>query len=125
MTEMECRRLWVHVNSQEENMSMNLKLLIVVASLYFGAMSVEAKDAYESELLLRSALMQSNGDYNKLKKIQNEEEYERENRWNQRGTKSIVLGEREAAETKSAADLRDIEEEFQYDTRGLSSDDKL
>lgn len=74
-------------------MSSGLKLLICFAAIHFlGGVSAHAGEDYDSQLLLREALMESNGDYNKHKKKFIQDEYERADNWDERNEGAIAIG---------------------------------
>ena len=70
-----------------------IKMSAVTLGVLLLSFSAQARDADQSFLMLREAIMESNGDYNKFKKKMNEEEFDREASWSNRSANSIDINQ--------------------------------
>lgn len=71
-----------------------LKPYIFIAFLLSISFSAQARSEGESMELLKEALMQSNGDYNKHKKKFNHDEFDRADEWAERDVEAIAINVR-------------------------------
>lgn len=102
-------------------MSNPLKLLFVLIIAQTPLIGAQARDSYEATLMLREALMQSNADYNKLKKNSNDAEFERDSSWNNRKVKSIVIGDEHILKESRLNEYKELNEEMTRRERDISS----
>ena len=71
----------------------SIQFLAIFALVFSFGMTAQARDADESMLMLREAMMDSNADYNKHKKKTNYEEFDRADEWAVRDSQAIQVGD--------------------------------
>lgn len=101
---------------------MNLLKLLTLSVLFF-TFSAQADHRAESSHLLRQAMMQSNADYNVLKKKTNHEEFDRADQWSERDNSAIAINQKDLANS-DYQDYKEIAGEFSFNERQVSSTKK-
>ena len=72
-------------------MKQSIRVMSLFIAAFFLSVAAEATNLEETESLLKEALMESNGDYNKHKKKANYEEMDRADSWADRQANTITL----------------------------------
>lgn len=99
-----------------------IKNLIILSLIILVGSFAQARDSRESMLLLKEALMESNGDYNIHKKKFNHEEFDRADEWAERNTQAITINERKALD-KSWEEFKQQQDVIGSGDREVSSNE--
>jgi hypothetical protein len=100
--------------------SMSSKLLLFLG-LTILTCPLRAETISESAFLLREAMMQSNADYNKFKKIENTEEFDRADEWGERDSVAIGINNPNSDEILNTNQSEEIINDFSVNAREISS----
>lgn len=101
-----------------------MSFFAVFVILTIGSFSAFAKDAQESVLLLREAMMKSNADYNVHKGKANMDEFDRADAWVERDTKALFINQDKhfVSNTEEVQKLREMfDQEMSVGQRELST----
>lgn len=90
-------------------MPTQIRTLLIFATIAFGAGPLEARDFDESMSMLQEAMMESNADYNKHKKIANHDEFDRVETWGRRNAGTIVIDSKGATRSEINKFLKDYQ----------------
>ncbi len=101
-------------------MSSELKKITILIAIFLTSFSLQARDSEESFLMLREAVMESNGDYNKYKKKMNYEEFDRADNWNERSTQAIIIGAQKG-QAQDLSDFKQLNDDIKSGEREVSS----
>jgi len=92
--------------------------------LTIGSSIALAKNAQESDMLLREAMMESNADYNAHKGKSNMEEFDRADEWVERETQALIINQDKhfVSNTEEVQKLKALfDQEMSVGQRGLSA----
>ncbi len=98
-----------------------VNILLVFITGMIISFNAQARSADESMYLLKEALMESNGDYNKHKKKFNHEEFDRADTWTDRGTQAIMIDGQNR--TASMQEFKELANDFRPNNREVSSNE--
>ena len=98
----------------------SIKLLILTATITLIGWSAQAKDSEESLFLLKAAIAESNGDYNKNLEKSYLEEADRAHDWSSRDEGAIYI-EGENLDAATQDEFQEISQGYQVGGREVSS----
>jgi hypothetical protein len=98
-------------------------ILLLLASISLVAAPGWSRDSDEAHLMLKEAMMESNADYNKHKKLSNHEEFDRADHWTSRDSQSISIGH--TSEIPDISDFKEMDVNKAKQDREVSSTDSI